>query len=282
MATGKAVMISRLSMAVALCMLANRAAAQSHARKLSSPKPDTDRIACIEDHKRVQTARESGQFLVSSEAAARCAQASCPLLIREDCATWYIELDRHTPSLVLDVRDPRGGDVAGPRVTLGERVLDVHGRAIALDPGTYELRVEAAGFEVRSERIVVRQDEKNRRVTLTLQPLGAPSVGRTSPTTSPAVITLGAFGLAGLGTFAALATAGKLRHSQLDDDSCKPGCDRRDVEGVNRMYLGANIAAAIGGSAAIAATVMFVRERKRARQLELAVGPLGLSLRGGF
>lgn len=273
-------MIPRLVLAIALVALASGAAAQTEVGGAATR--NTPLSACVEDHKLVQTARESGQFLASREAAARCAQASCPRLIREDCAAWYMELEQQTPSLVLDVRDPAGRDVAEPQVTLGARALDVHGRAVALDPGTYELRVEAPGFEPRSERIVLRQGEKNRRVTLTLQPSGALPAARARPAASPAVIGLGAFGLAGLGTFAALAIAGRVRQSDLDHDGCKPHCERRDVDGVNRMYLGANIAAVLGGTAALAATVIHVRDRRRARALDVAVGPFGVRLGGAF
>lgn len=270
----------RLVLLVALWVLASGAAAQTEPPNAPAAAPSADVSACVGDHKLVQTARESGQFLASRDAAARCAQASCPRLIREDCAAWYVELDQHTPSLLLDVRDPRGGDVPAPRVTLGGRALDVHGRAVALDPGAYELRVEAAGFEPQSARILLRQGEKNRRVTLTLDPSAPLPIAKSRPSLSPAVITLGAIGLVGLGTFAALAVVGRLRHGDLDADRCKPSCDRSDVDAVNRMYLGANIAAALGGSAALAAVALHVVDRRRARRLDVALSPFGVSLRG--
>ncbi|HEX5659451.1 MAG TPA: hypothetical protein VFX59_19785 [Polyangiales bacterium] len=255
--------------ALALFLVASRVAAQA----------EVD--ACVADHKRVQTARESGHYLESLEAAAHCAQPSCPRLIRQDCAAWYGDLADSTPSIVLEVRDDLGHDLADASVTLGARSLDVHGRAVALDPGTHELRIEAARHVPRVERIVLRQGEKNRRVAITLQPVLVAHefvARRKQRTLTPAVITLGAIGLAGLGTFAALAITGKVKRSGLDD--CRPDCARDDVDQVNHMYLGANIAAAIGGSAAIAATVLYVLDRKR--ELQVGLNASGMSVRGAF
>jgi hypothetical protein len=276
MTTKGAVKTSSLLLALALSALASRAAAES------------DVAACVADHKRVQTARESGHYLESREAAARCAQASCPQLIREDCAGWYVDVADSTPSIVLDVRDREGRDVSAPEVTLDEHKLDVHDRAIALDPGSHELRVEAAGFAPHVERILLRQGERNRRVAITLvpsqQPARQPAAERAF---SPAVIALGTLGVVGLSTFAALGISGRIQHSRLDDQHCEPDCTRRDVDAVNRMYVAADVAAAIGGTAAIAATVLYVLDRRRERRLaqrSLSVGlhPLGLSVRGAF
>jgi hypothetical protein len=262
-----------LWLAFALSLFAHRAAAQA------------ELAACVADHKRVQTGREAGLYLESRDAAARCAQAACPQLIREDCAAWYVDLAESTPSIVLDVRDHAGRDVTDARVMLGERVLDVHGRAIALDPGSHELRVQAANHAPHSERIVLRQGERNRRIAITLQPVpGArePVDSRSAPRFSPAVIALGVVGLVGLSTFAALATSGRVHHNRLDEDLCKPGCARSDVNYVNRVYVAADLAAAIGGSAAIAATVLHVLDRRRERRLDIGLNPLGMSVRGAF
>ncbi|MET0285682.1 MAG: carboxypeptidase-like regulatory domain-containing protein [Polyangiales bacterium] len=276
--------IPSLVLALALAslgMLATPVAAQVDAREHHGNVQ-----ACVADHKRVQTTRESGHFLESRDAAARCAQASCPQLIREDCSAWYVDLAASTPSIVLEVRDQAGHDLTDARVTLGERALDVHGRAVSLDTGSYSLRVEAAGHEPHVEQIVVRQGEQNRRVTITLQAMEAasePVVQAPPPRLSRAVLTLGVIGLAGLSTFGALAIAGKVQRGQLDDYACKPDCARGDVDAINRMYLGANIAAAIGGSAAIAAGVLYVLDRRRAeRKLDVALHPMGVSLRGAF
>jgi hypothetical protein len=270
MATGGAVKIASLLLAVALSALASRAAAQA------------DVAACVADHKLVQTARESGHFLEGRDAAGRCAQASCPQLIRQDCAAWYVDLADSTPSIVLDVHDRAGHDIAEPSVTLDERALDMHGRAVSLDPGTHALHVTAAGFAAHSERIMLRQGEKNRRISIELQPLSvsAPVEPLAPRRFEPVVITLGVIGVAGLATFAGLGLAGKLQNNDLDD--CKPGCASGDVDRVNHMYLGANIAAALGGSAAVAATVLYVLDRKRERRVNVAVNPLGMSLRGAF
>src|SRR6201989_3026407 len=86
MATGGAVKTTSLLLAFALCTLATRAGAQVEAREQSG-----DVAACVADHKLVQTTREAGHYLESRDGAARCAQSSCPQLIREDCAAWYVD-----------------------------------------------------------------------------------------------------------------------------------------------------------------------------------------------
>jgi hypothetical protein len=255
-------------LAVALSVLVNQADAQD------------DVAVCVADHRLVQTARGSGHYLEGRDAAARCAQASCPQLIRQDCAAWYGDLADSTPSIVLELRDASGHDVPDAKVTLAERPLAVDGRAIALDPGTHELRVEAAGYAPHVERIMLRQGEHNRRVAITLRSLQPTAPVQVPRAFSPAVVALGSIGVAGLGTFAALAITGKLQ--QRDDDKCKPTCERGDVDKVNHLYLAADVAAAIGGSAAIAATVLYALDRKRERRVNVALQPLGVSMRGAF
>jgi hypothetical protein len=273
MATGDAVKIPSLVLALALATFTAGAEAQA------------DVEACVADHKRVQTSRESGHYLESRDVAARCARSSCPQLIREDCSAWYVDLVASTPSIVLEVRDEAGHDLTDARAKLGERALELDGRAVALDTGSYSLRVEASGHEPHVEQIVVRQGEQNRRVRVTLPTTAAPRAPEAPAPArvSRAVLTLGGIALAGLSTFGGLAIAGKVRHAQLDDDACKPDCARGDVDSVNRMYLGANIAAAIGGSAAIATGVLYLLAPRRAeRKLDVALHPLGVRLHGAF
>lgn len=264
----------------------------------------TSASSCVDDHKRVQTARQSGGYLAARDAAHRCAHAACPQLVREDCAAWYVDIERSVPTLIFEVRDADDRDLVDVQVSENGLPIvgAVAGRAVALDPGHHRLRFEASGHRPHELDLVVREDAKNRSVAVTLLPARAearpvhtssagvpePAVGRRDRRLASAWA-LSAVATAALGAYAALGITGKVAQQRLDDSSCKPHCAVSEVEYVNRMYKAADVAAGIGTAAAITATILYLtRRRESPRPVALgwdaSCGERGgtLSLRGAF
>jgi hypothetical protein len=228
---------------------------------------------CVADHKRVQTLRQTGGYLEAHAAAARCASSACPLLVREDCSAWFVDLEERIPSLILELRDERGRDLVDVRVYANGQPLTnaLDGRAIPIDPGRYRLRFEASGQRPLEQEVVVRETSKKRKLTVVLRALPAPAA-KAAPEVSrreeasaikPALLTLGAVAAASLGAAAALGGAGKLALRRLDRSQCKPDCSPSEVERVNETYRAAYIALGVGAAAATAAVIVYFAGRRR-------------------
>ncbi|MEY4508601.1 MAG: hypothetical protein RLZZ450_723 [Pseudomonadota bacterium] len=260
--------------------------------------------SCVADHRAVQTKRQTGDYLLARDAALRCADARCPKLVREDCAPWYVELEDRLPSLLFQARDARGRDVVDVHITANGRALDglSNGRAVSVDPGDYRLRFEAKGHRPLELDVVVVEGVKRRTVSVVLEPDLATQVEQTDDTTqsqaggkrargsiTPAVLTLGAIATVGLTTFAALGVSGKVMFQKLEQSKCKPDCARTEVEHANRTYWAADVAAGVGGAAAIACAIVYLVGRPKAGHDQRArwdaaplAGGASLSLRGAF
>jgi hypothetical protein len=229
--------------------------------------------SCLLDHKRVQTERQSGRYLQARDAAHRCAQSSCPQLVREDCAAWYVDIERSVPTLLFEVRDPRGRDLVD--VTVSEHGRPVagaaSGRATAFDPGHHRLRIEAPGYPPEELDLMVREGTKNRTVSVTLRSSHAraqePVSKRPGRMLTPSVLALGTVTTVALTAYAALGVAGRVALQRVDHSGCKPDCSRaqvNDLQSINRMYTAANIAAGIGVAAALTTAVVYFTSRGEA------------------
>jgi hypothetical protein len=227
--------------------------------------------SCVADHRTVQTKRQSGDYLLAREAASRCADARCPQLVREDCAPWYVELEDRLPSLIFETHDVRGRDLGDVRITANGHAVTglVHGRAVPVNPGTYTLRVEAQGYRPLERDLVVVEGVKRRTIVSVLEPIAPSAHTQHAPARrvlTPVVVTLGAIATVGLTTFAALGISGKLMFQRLEQSHCKPDCSLTEVEHANRTYKAADIAAAVGGAAAIACGIAYLVGRPQPSQ----------------
>jgi hypothetical protein len=93
-----------------------------------------------------QTLRQSGKLDAARQQLRACVAAACPAVLRDDCAQRLDELQRAQPTVVFDVKDAAGHDVATVRVSVDGRLVAerVDGTAMPLDPGEHEVRFDAA------------------------------------------------------------------------------------------------------------------------------------------
>ena len=140
-----------------------------------SEVPDVKQ-ACVDSFGRSQSLRLAGKLLEARKDLVRCGQAHCPELIRVKCMPWLEEVTHNIPSLVIDARDGKGGDLVDVRVSVdGELVRkELDGTDIRLDPGPRELRFEYGG-QTKTIKLVMRQGEKNRVVRVTFTPPKKPN-----------------------------------------------------------------------------------------------------------
>lgn len=99
-----------------------------------------ERAECAKAYEQTQRLRQESNMVRALEDADRCAQASCPDLLRNECTTWAKELRSSVARIVVHVR---GGD--GCAAEQASIVASPHVRRDGLgwlvDPGVQELTV---------------------------------------------------------------------------------------------------------------------------------------------
>lgn len=240
--------------------------------------------ACVSAHADAQLLRMRGTLLDAREKLLTCAQSECPKLISKDCTVWLGEVEASLGSVVFAVTDERGHDLVEVAIRGNGQALArrADGRAITLDPGTYEFRFDASGFAPENLSVTVRTSEKNRIVRVQLQrPAPAAAHGPVDEAGGVPALSyvFGAVGLAGFGAFAGFGLAGKHEYNSLKD-SCAPTCSRDERAGGKRLYVLANVGLGLGIAGTVAAVASYFLLREPARS---GVGlQAGLLERGAY
>ncbi len=215
---------------------------------------DTD--TCADAALAGQRARDNGAFTSARASFLECARPVCPNLIRADCTKWAGEVEATMPTIVLGARDAAGQDVRGVRMAIDGKAVDGQdgAKALALDPGTHQVRFEKPSYRPVTMEVVARPGDKNRAVVATMEPEGVAAV---SPTpaggTSDAgrsrfstpVIALAAVGAVGLASFATFGVLGLSERSSLKD-SCANACTDAQVSTLKTRFIVADVSLAVG------------------------------------
>lgn len=275
----------------------------------STPSPDPATSAssepapspCIESFGQAQRLRREGRLRASADELTRCGAATCPPAIVTKCVGWLTEVRAAMPTIVVSVRETRGGaDVPDAVVFIDEESRGgASGRTLDLDPGPHKIRA-ASGERIARASIVVREGEKLRVVDLVLDddhldpsPRAAPAAPRPrddvaepgGPTISPLVFV--GFGFAavagGIGIGAGAAALGEA--SSLEDTCGGTVCDEaqrgdyQDGVTLANVSTGAFVLAGVGlalGGVGVALTLIDTEDASA------SVGPGGAHLRGRF
>jgi hypothetical protein len=235
-----------------------------------------DKKACIASSEKAQQLRADGKLLAAREELLVCARDVCPGVIRKDCAKWLGELEDALPSIVLGAKDGKGHDLEDVRVSIdGAQVTaTLDGKAVPIDPGPHALLFQHTGSPDVEDKIVVREGEKNRFVTVKIHVAGddVPDASTTSgdgagaSTEAPKKIPtaswiLGGVGVAALGSFAFFGLKGKSDESSLRS-SCAPACADSDVSAVHTKYVIADVSLVVSvASLGVAAYLYFSQPR---------------------
>jgi hypothetical protein len=115
-----------------------------------------------------QRLRAAGKLLEAREKLMACSATECPQVVRVDCAQWASEVLNATPTIVLDVKDEDGNDVAVAKVFIDDqRVSDrIDGRPVAVNPGSRSIRIERSDGTSASQSIVAKENAKAREVKI--------------------------------------------------------------------------------------------------------------------
>jgi hypothetical protein len=233
-----------------------------------------DNEACAKQSEQATELKESGKYEEALQLFERCAQDSCPKIVKQDCRKGLSEIRTQSPYLTVKVTDDAGIDVAGVIVRIDGNLVSVEALVAGVLVNAGDHKVEAVD-DVRgtaSQIVTVVRGERVRAVTLVLkskiapQPIDTKHIGsqgadlRTlkplepSRNRTPAIVV----GSAGLG-FAALGgvlnLTAYLDYTSLDKE-CAPRCGDRADGARTRATLG-NVSLVLGASSLLVATVLW-------------------------
>jgi hypothetical protein len=136
----------------------------------ASARADVTKAQCLDANANGQDLRRDGKLSAAREAFRRCADASCPALLRDDCTRRLDELERAQPTIIFEAKDGAGNDLSAVKVTVdGLPLADrLGGAPLAIEPGEHTFAFETAGQPTLQKRFVIRESEKDRRESITL------------------------------------------------------------------------------------------------------------------
>jgi hypothetical protein len=151
----------------------------------SAAAPSKDE--CISVHRDAQSARRAGQLIDARARLLTCAAEGCPPIVADACAALLEEVELATPTVVFDVKDEAGADVADVTVLIDgvSPASRLDGRALAVDPGPRTFSFEAPGGRSVTQRFVVREGEKARHLAIVLSRTGADTAPGTAAPPAP-------------------------------------------------------------------------------------------------
>jgi hypothetical protein len=275
---------------------------------------------CVSANSNAQTLQRAGKLRAAREQLLVCAVQACPEAVRDDCTQRATDVDAAMPTIVFEVKDAAGNDVAEVKVTLDGATLAerLDGSAIAIDPGEHKLAFESKGAPVVEKTLLVRTAEKNRHERILL---GAATANPTStPSTDSGAsggsrgseesgegggggrktlgLVLGGVGIVGIGigTLFALKASASWSNSKSECATATncPNYDQAvtDHDSASSSALVSTIAFAAGGAVLAAGAVLFFTAPSspsaRANATALRVAPLvgagsaGLVAKVGF
>lgn len=180
----------------------------------SAARADVTKAECIDANVKGQDLRRSDKLSAAREQLQRCADPSCPSIVRSDCTRRLDEPDQAQPTIVFEVKDSAGHDISAVHVVLdGKPLADrLTGAALQVDPGEHVFVFSAAGQRPTTQHYVIPEGQRNRHERVTL---GGPlETGPTpaSPSATSATSTPSAVPVSGSSTAAGSDEAAPPRH----------------------------------------------------------------------
>jgi len=231
-----------------------------------SARADDRQAACLAASEKAQHLRNAGKLSEARAELVECGRAECPKLIQQDCTQWMSELLAVLPSVVPGAKDKKGRDLVDVRVAIDGKLVaeTLDGKPVPVDPGVHTFRFSTKGAPDVEEKVVVRQGEKNRMLTVTFATPGdaAPGSDATTPAepgrSAPiAAWTVGGLGLVALGAalFIQLDANGDARDLR---ETCAPRCTQDEVESIDDRFTMAKVMAGVGGALVVTGVVLWI------------------------
>ncbi len=286
---------------VAVLTLAGSATARADG---GSSTPTKDQ--CIAANGQAQSLRREGKFAQARVQLATCVDPHCPKLVSADCASRLDELDRAQPTVLFDVKDAAGHDLASVRLDIDGQpaTAPLDGTAIAVDPGQHTFLFQAEGQPPATEMLVIQEQEKGRREHVTLGTPAAVASSTPSSAMEPVPpppsethsvrrtvgLVVGGVGVAGIAAgavFGVLASSAKSdyeTHCGSSIHQAAGACDPTGISGHQDASTKATLSTAffIGGGVLAAGGAVLFFTAPKAAAASVGVGPGSVSVAGRF
>ncbi len=243
------------------------------------------KLRCATAYEQSQKTRKEGYLTASRNHLLVCADDACPAAMRSECIRWLGEVETAMPTVIVVAQDGSGNDVFDVAVTVdGTKVADkLDGKAIGVDPGVHTFRFVRAGSDAVEQKVLIREGEKRRTVTVKLGGAPTPATGHEDPPPSKlddgdhvptTTWILGAFGVVAIGAGAGLWVVGKGQKSDLDE-SCRPtsSCTQDQVDASRRTLLFGDVAMGVGIVALTAAIIVYVVRPTKPSSVSASIAP---------
>jgi hypothetical protein len=142
---------------------------------------DVTKAQCVDANTAAQSLRREGKFAEARAILAVCNDPQCPALVRDDCTRQLDALAEVQPTVVFDAKDASGADLSSVRVSIDGRTVveKLDGAPVPVDRGEHHFTFETDGRSSVTITLVIKEGEKQRRVSVTV---GAGSAADAGPT----------------------------------------------------------------------------------------------------
>jgi hypothetical protein len=151
-----------------------------------------DMDACIAASESATTARRAGKLLEARTAFSTCSSSSCPDVVKSGCQQRLAEIRQAVPSIVFQVKDAAGNDLANVKVRMdGKPQEGGVTTAIELDPGPHAFSFEAVGQSTTQKTFTIVEGARERREVITMGTAAPPpppvpsSIPSAAPSSAP-------------------------------------------------------------------------------------------------
>ena len=250
---------------------------------------------CSSAYDQTQALRRDHRLQSAHQAAVVCSRDVCTDFIRSDCTKWMAEIDASQPTVVFEVHDTAGRDISQVRIALdGRPWLDhLDGTAKPIDPGQHTLQYAIAGAQPTNDTILIREGEKNRKVTasfdngvLRINPGASDSSTGASANVGPWILV----GIGGASLITGAVTGGLVIHDKsVTNAHCFDATKTCDSTGEPAAAQGrvlgpvTTVTLAVGGVAVAAGVIWYAAtpHRKSSNAASLIVVPIATPSSGG-
>ena len=144
---------------------------------------DATKAQCVKSNADAQSLRREGKLAAARAQLEMCGDPKCPGIVRTDCAKRLDELESAQPTIVLEVKDGSGHDVAAVTVLVDGQplVARLDGTALPIDPGSHEFTFAVAGQRSVVQTYLISEGQRGRHETILLGSLPP----RTTPDEPP-------------------------------------------------------------------------------------------------
>jgi hypothetical protein len=143
---------------------------------------------CVDANTKGQLLRRSGKLNEARDQFELCSERSCPALVSADCITRRAELEQIQPTVIFEIEDGKGEDLAGVSVRVDDKPLTnaADGTELRVNPGEHVFTFRSPGAVPQARTFVIAEGVRGRHervVLLPLAPRGPPApVAAVEPT----------------------------------------------------------------------------------------------------